>query len=271
MIGRYVEKSVLEFRLNFADFRRDRKQQIGLGLFVLGSFGLFGMVWLAKTVEPLLVEAVAKAALTVVSFALVWSGVCGMWWRKLTSRQMRQYDMAWTLASLLSVGLVLTKALLLPADEHRKNYHSFVDRSRLSAEFSIEQVGSAHCAEPRSFSKDVCDNLGFIYDWLRHGYPIEKFYVLKICPPPPLKGPEYMANSSLYSVCLSLYPVAYPSNDPLLLDEENVREWGISSLLFTLLISLAIGVRVAKSVSELWWMADVKKEKPELEQSGSGI
>jgi hypothetical protein len=124
-------------------------------------------------------------------------------------------------------------------------------------------VSATRCGPTPTYPKSVCDNLAFIYEQLRENVKLDKFYVEKICPRPPLEIGKTSLDTGLISICINLYPGSYPANDKIILDAENVRRLNISSILFSILISIALGMRVAKSVSELWWMkADDSQPSP---------
>ncbi len=79
--------------------------------------------------------------------------------------------------------------------------------------------------------------------------------IKSICHPPyELSDPEGQ-------YCMPLGYALYAAQDPAMKDTMNVAIWKLSSLLWSLLLSAILGLRMAKSVSELWWY-DPKNETP---------
>lgn len=257
MLAKWYLKKKAELVENYANFFRDHKQQKATVMFIAGVSELVYALLIQERppVVQILWHAIPQSFLIVTSNCLIWTGFCGMWWRKLDDRWMKKLDFAWILASALSVFLLLTRSFLLPADDYRKEHEQRLFNSRAMAALEIEKAMLTGCGPHPAYTFEFCRNMEFTYEQLRSNHNVDAFNVEKICPKPPLDSSKNPPPVGLFNACINLYMGAYHLNDdPIISDGENVKFFNISSVLFALLIAQVLGMRVAKSVSELWWM-----------------
>lgn len=249
----------------------DKKQKIGLLITVLGLTFLF--LRSSEYVQTLN-EAVLNAIGMTFSCALIFSGVSGVKWRQLDSRRMKWLDFIWMSTTLLTATFAAIPIFLKPSDDIWLQNQENISRSTSAASFEAEKILNSDCAGTTRLPEKTCQWTEIIYQNIRKGNEIGESSVLNVCPNPPFKIEN--SDPRLLSFCINLYTIAADdesgkikkasSIDPIairdskiLKDHQRIIFWKyLWSILIMNFASITLGLRISKSVSELFWMENKK-------------
>ena len=255
MLASALKSTGSKFIEGTIDIGNDPKKIGGILLVVLG-FLLVHSVQAYDFYELTLRQSIIKGATTVAGSISMFSGAAAFTWKSLSSRRMKQIDLAWMMASSIGIALALAQNLLAPAEEYRSTIEKNMVRSRQRAAFHLENSMRTYCSNGQ-LDKDTCQWMWILYGDLREGAEVSEFYIEKICPKPPITDVAKM-KPGLINPCMDFYGSVLPAKLKVMQDRENMENWKRYGFLFPIFMSLAVGIRVSKSVAELWLMDDTR-------------
>lgn len=234
--------------------KSDRKRLVGC---IMVLIGLAISLTIGHEVRETLYISLVNSIKIVLSSVFGAVGIFGVVHKKIKKRTLLWLDFIWMISTSVAVVLGLTQAFLASADLTRSTLQGNILRSERKAEVALEDYLFQNCTSVQQMSaQEKCRKLNNIYRSLRGGDDLGTGVAIKsLCHPPyELSDPEGQ-------YCIPLGYALDAAQDPAMKDSLNVALWKISSLLWSLLLSVILGLRMAKSVSELWWY-DPNNETP---------
>ncbi|MBK1837480.1 hypothetical protein JHL17_08650 [Azospirillum sp. YIM B02556] len=224
----------------------DRKKFSGYFITILGFvIFLFGPSDHTDTVA----DALRSSFSIVASTVLMMCGFCGIIHQSLTKRTLYWLDFFWMLGTTLGVIVALAQALLLPADDLRSTINGQMESGKAKIMAMLEDQFYVKCRINQKYSKEICDNIAQIHEYMRreNANP-PKYLIERICPRP-IQLPH-----PLDTICIPLNHTIGAMEIEVMKDQSNAKTLRYLISLLPMIISILLGLRMAKSASELWWM-----------------
>jgi hypothetical protein len=228
-----------------------KKKKIG---FFLTSAGACGLIYFWQTPSSHELSSFAHWAIGwVISTIIAFSGFPGMLCEHLRPKHLKIIDLVWVLASAVAVTLAIVQ--LAERDNKRMldQLSVNVENSIRTAKIAMSKSFQEQCVERSLLNGDQCRNLRLIAVSLYNSSSVPKNAVETLCGPTiNLAIPPPAFSRDLVEGCIQGLYIARAQAQILVQRGEN-RMFDTWFSVWPLLMVLLVGLRVTKSVAEVFW------------------